>query len=736
MKKLVSWHWLPVAAIALFSYTATARPLLVPAQTLELPSNFFRGYGDIAVDQGTLLVNGGRPTDTQGGSVQGVYIFERDTAGHWAYAGVLTEQWTGELRIGGAVATIRSTTGEGTRVFERGATGWALSGVLSTDSNLSVVRIEDGSIYTQTHDFEDPTACLPPFQEYRKVNGTWTPVATIGGQRCERTDLDVNDGRALIVHWNSEPSMPQRPAEVFTTARPAWTLTGTVPQPVPSSFLNNLGANGTIRGDTAFFDRNLYIYRNSGGAWVPAGRLVEPERELLPISHNGYLRGNHLFLSGEERDYALPFFDGTPNERPVVRVYRQTTSGAFTYHARLNAEYSIVRWSVSDDGRQVAALGSGRNSSGYSEEHELYVFEVPDTASFPGTRQETFNAGNYASWTATAGTFGVVTSGVTRVLRQSSLAGEAGAHLTAYDWRDQSIEADMRPLEVSGADRWFGLVTRRADAQNYYYVTFRFPNVVSIRRMRDGVYTELARTTVMSNFQIGRNYRVRLESVADQHVVFVDGFPLLRAKDDTLAQGHPGVAGYRTRFDLDNVTVSGGTRVLLRLDSGRREWSDGWESATGTWEITGQVPTTYLRQTDPQADARWVSTVPVGYQSISARVRPQSHGTSSDPWIGLAAHVVDDSNYYYITLRRSQQLSLRRLVNGQIQVLATVPQSLTLGSWHDLRLEIVGTQIRAYVNGDLRIETTVPSLSGSGGRHALLMWKTAADVESFIAHQP
>ena len=46
-------------------------------------------------------------------------------------------------------------------------------------------------------------------------------------------------------------------------------------------------------------------------------------------------------------------------------------------------------------------------------------------------------------------------------MRQSSLAGEAGAHLTAIDWTDQSIEADMRPLEFAGAGRWFGLVTRR-----------------------------------------------------------------------------------------------------------------------------------------------------------------------------------------------------------------------------------------------------------------------------------
>jgi hypothetical protein len=39
------------------------------------------------------------------------------------------------------------------------------------------------------------------------------------------------------------------------------------------------------------------------------------------------------------------------------------------------------------------------------------------------------------------------------------------------------------------------------------------------------------------------------------------------------------------------------------------------------------------------------------------------------------------------------------------------------------------------VNGDLKIQTTDSTLSG-GGRNALLMYKTAAEWESYIAYQP
>jgi len=725
-----------MAALVLFTCAAGARPLLVPPQNLALPPQLGTlFYYSVAIDSGTLLASA-RSIDPQSDPVNGVYIFERDAAGRWAYAGVLTEQWPGDVMLNGTVATTRSV--DGIKVFERGAAGWALTGAI-TVQNSFVFRIEDGSIYVRQEDPFSNRTCVPPYQQFRKLGGIWTQVATIGGQRCDQNQADINDGRAIVVHTPLDSPTPQPPAETFAASSGStWTPIGSIPAPPPGPIsVNWFGPWGTIRGDTAFIDRG-YFYRYSGGAWVRSSRLVEPEIELTPNSLQGKLRGNNLFLYGHEVDYELPSTDpDTLLEWHVLRVYRQSASGAFIYHARLNPAFDLFDWAVSDDGRQVAAYGGHTNNTTFAVALRLYVFEVPDTASFPGTTQDTFSSGNFARWTPTAGTFAVVPSGTTRVLRQSSLAGDAAANLTAIDWTDQSIEADMRPLEFAGPGRWFGLVTRRTDARNYYYVRFRASNGISLRRMRDGVVSELAWAPAPADFQTGRNYRMRLESVGDQHAVFMDGIPQLHVKDSTLTHGHPGVAGYRTRFDADNVIVSGGTRVLMRLDGGLRAWSDGWRSATGTWAFAYEGTSTYLRQSDNQVEARWFSKIAVGYQSISTRVRPLSHGVGSDPWIGLAAHVVDDSNYYYLTLRRSQQLSLRRLVNGQVQILATVPQALTLGAWHDLRLEIIGTHIRAYVNGDLRIETTDSTLSGSGGgRNALLMSRTAADVASYVAYQP
>ena len=54
--------------------------------------------------------------------------------------------------------------------------------------------------------------------------------------------------------------------------------------------------------------------------------------------------------------------------------------------------------------------------------------------------------------------------------------------------------------------------------------------------------------------------------MGDQHVVFLNGVPRVHVKDSTLSRGHPGIAGYRTRFQTDNVVLTGSTRLLLRAD--------------------------------------------------------------------------------------------------------------------------------------------------------------------------
>src|SRR5689334_13537328 len=75
-----------------------ARPLLVaPKQLLDVPSlvpGDVRGsttYFWPALDGDTLLVTANRATDTEGGRVYGVHLFQRGTDGTWRYVKALEE---------------------------------------------------------------------------------------------------------------------------------------------------------------------------------------------------------------------------------------------------------------------------------------------------------------------------------------------------------------------------------------------------------------------------------------------------------------------------------------------------------------------------------------------------------------------------------------------------------------------------------------------------------------------
>jgi hypothetical protein len=143
-------------------------------------------------------------------------------------------------------------------------------------------------------------------------------------------------------------------------------------------------------------------------------------------------------------------------------------------------------------------------------------------------------------------------------------------------------------------------------------------------------------------------------------------------------------------------------------------------------------------QSSIAGDARWVSRTPTGNQVVSARVRPTGFGASGsgqDQWVGIAARYADDSNYYYLTLRNSNRVSLRKLVNGAIQELGSVAVQIAAGSWYDLRLEVIGSRLRAFVNNELRIEISDGSVIGSG-RNAMIMYKAEADYTDYFAYQP
>jgi hypothetical protein len=749
--------WCLGLGLAVLTTLATARPLLLPpTQQLQFPSPGAPAYTNqfdpfiysVAIDGNTALVAAQRAIDTANNRANGVYLFERDAAGHWSYRGPLSEEpdlARGSQAVGGNVAALSGNSR--IVVYERGAAGWTQSGVIALPQNGAAFRVVDGAVYVQLYNISYPS-CEPPLRQYRKVAGAWQQTATIGPERCAYSHADVSQGRVVIgyIGYGGEPQPV--PLQIFADDGSAnWPLVAT-PQGSAGSGWPYLYAPYTaLSGNTLYADFG-YLFRDSGANhWVAAGMVIQPEIETnigSSLSLLPQLRGNYLVLPGQEHDYEPPVVQDSGTDATyawdILRVYRQRNDGGFDYYAKLNPENAIGMYGASSDGRRIIGATSGSNYQ-LGDYTRVFVFEVPDSVSFPGALQDDFESGSAARWTPSAGTFAVAQAGSTHVLRQSSIAGESGATYNNVDWTDQAIEADIRPTQFSGADRWFGLVARRTDAQNYYYVTFRSPGNIAIKRMRNGVFTTLLENyRHFDGFVAGHNYRVRFEAVGDQLAVFVNGKGIIHVKDSTFTHGHPGVAGYKASFDLDNVMLTSGTRTLLRDDGPVSSFTPvPSPNKTGTWNYLS-LPDYQLayEQSSIAGDARWVSKVPTGNQVVSTRVRPVGFGTSSsgqDQWVGIAAHYIDDNNYYYLTLRNSNRVSLRKLVNGAIQELGSASLPVTTGAWYDLRLEIVGSRLRAFVNNELEVETTDATMTGSG-RNAMIMYKAAADYTDYFVYQP
>jgi hypothetical protein len=456
-----------------------------------------------------------------------------------------------------------------------------------------------------------------------------------------------------------------------------------------------------------------------------AGEFMGTEFGAAPTSHGVTRSGRFLFRHVWDYD----------RQARVIEVFLPNENGFWIHQATLVASDRVNLGRVAASGNRVLAMGG----------NGVLQFELPATFTTPAVIQHTFATGNGAGWTPVPGSrWSVAQVGDTRVYRQSDTSADAGAVLDAADWTDQSIQADVTPTAFNGNDRWVGLATRRTDASNFYYVTLRSSGIVALRRMLNGQFGTIASASLPVT--LNRTYRLRLESVGSRHRVYVDGVPWLDVDDADLTHGHPALLMYRATADYDNVVVTPSNLTtiyaqrdpLINFDPPRVNEAP-WVYAGGTWTWRTEGTNQVLAQSDTSGDAR-AAVGPLNQveldadQIVEARARLASFGGGTDPWFGLMARHRDDRNYLYMSLRKSNTLTLRRVINGQIVQLGTVVLNVTPGTWYRLRLEAVGNRVRAYVNGRLRIEATDPE--PFNGRQGLVTYRTAADYDDYLAIRP
>jgi hypothetical protein len=154
----------------------------------------------------------------------------------------------------------------------------------------------------------------------------------------------------------------------------------------------------------------------------------------------------------------------------------------------------------------------------------------------------------------------------------------------------------------------------------------------------------------------------------------------------------------------------------------------------GSWTAGSELFN--VDQTSPSGNARVLHGPATDDQvvRVSARFNGIGTQTSGSHWIGAMVRYSDPSNYYYVSLRTSNELSLRKVVNGVITELARVPFTLQFNQPYWLRVEAIGTKLIVYVNEQVRLQAS--DSSHAQGRSGVVTYRAAASFAGYTVWQP
>jgi len=732
------WHlaWLG----ALLAGTLGARPVtLEPLSTFGTPDPAYDGFaGDVAIDGDYALVTAGRVVPDPGGepmldqAFSTAFLFQRSGAS-WTMVRRLNEHLQDNffpipaavaMRAGlAAVQTVE------TEIWQLTAGGWVQQpSQFTRDGPGQHLSVDGGRVLSG-----DGTGAWNARVFERDTDGTWRTRAILQGKpRFDGSDDQFRGGPADLSGAWAVVQQPDGPEDLVPETYVFHDFGGTegwftLPygNMRPPAGATQFGPEVAIRWPDVFvaggIESGTFVYREQPSTGFQLATRIQALDSFVgsgpagSFAHSGGLLLQHAWSQ-----------DRGVN---VVNVFRRRTDATYEHVAVLAAKNgeSLGR-AISISGRRALV---GDNGNGL-----VHYFEIPASFAPPGVIQDAFNTGNGASWVQSAGSrFFTTPRGITRVFRQTNVLQPAIAVREASDFTSQAIEADVRPILYGVAGSGVGLVTRYQGPQNFFEAMLRSNGRVELRRVAGGGSRVLA--SAAFNAPPHRYYRVRLESVGTLHRVYVDGRLLVDADSSGPTHGRAALVTDRAQGEFDNVVVTPSPFTTLYANDFEGGAAGPWSfTGSGFWNLAPGASTTWF-QSSIAGDARASIGVPAHDQVVRTRARLDTFATptgTQDRWFGLMARHVDARNFYYLSLRSSNTISLRKVVDGTVTTLRSAPFAVLPGTWYQLRLDAVGNRLRGYVNGTLLLETIDASIVNGNAGPA--MFKAAADYDDFAAYQP
>jgi hypothetical protein len=706
--------------LACYAASSAAAPVVLLEKARLVPTDGAPegGFGRaIAIDGNIAVATANAQPATMGVSPDmpsAAYVFERQASGAWIQTAKLSSGVDGDLygidvAIDNNVIVIGAVFGGVAYVYEKVGGSWQQTAVLGAGVNGGSgysVAIQNNLIAIGEGYWSHGLVL------YRREATGWTRIANydngigLSDDEYYSPRVDISQNFAIHGSWgfDTEPPTPSTAYIYAPGAGGNWaqpTVTA-LTQPGTTDHVSGWSRNVAISASTALIDQNVFRYVN--GQWHHELRL--PGAAAL-----------------DDDDATITAYSGPFS---LIKLHRRTSAGAWPVRAELAVSNASSISSFSTDAGRVL-LASRPNPA-------AFLYETPASLDRPALAQDDFQDGDAIGWATTPGSlFAVASSGTFRFYRQTNTTGNAAALWQGTIGGDQAIQADLIPRAFDGADRWFGLVTRYTDANNYYYVTARSGGGIQLKRMLGGAFTTLGSAALP--VAIGATHRIRLESVEDHIRVLVNNRPVITVRDTALRTGRPGLMTYRARVDFDNVVVNANPAVTAYTNDFQAP-NYSFQEIVGAWARAQASTTSYVYRQYLSGGARaFLAGQMRGDQIVEADLRPtQFSGT--DRWVGLMARYRDDSNYHYVTLRSSGSLDIKKLVNGSIQTLVSVPFTVQTNVSYRVRLETIGTRVRVYINGTLRAEATDASAAPASSGVGLATYKATMDADNFLVTQP
>lgn len=391
---------------------------------------------------------------------------------------------------------------------------------------------------------------------------------------------------------------------------------------------------------------------------------------------------------------------------------------------------------IEEELHRLAAIVEGRGTDGFSA-----VFD-------------TFTEGDANGWTTNVLNATGAWNVVGNTLKQTDNTLNGRAVLGGTDFADQVVQARVTIESFSGSG--FVAVYGRFNAFDHtYYMTLRSSRLIELKRVTPngtvaGEITTFSTFALPSTFNLNAPHVLRLEMVGDQLKGYVDGILYVSGTDSSgngIAAGRAAVGSYLAAVSFDDVFASrfadAAPTVADDFDDGTiGSWVTSEPGLTGAWAVTADPSGSsnrVLRQSLNTANARALWTSTATNQSTQARVKISSFGGNG--FVALYARYTDANNAYYVTLRNTRRIELKKITAAGVQTFDEVqlPDTFPLDTWHTLRLEVSGgatTTLRAYLDGELKLAGKDSTNSLSSGKGGVGMYLAAAAFDDVVLTAP